>query len=114
MRATRLKFEQWSDLSRQVVAAPQEPSVREVLRIAHDSLRGGLSLTAGRLAAMGALREDMDASRATDVLWLHLCNAAYLIRTDDLGWSLDESEAWLNDTLPFALLGHSSTRTSAG
>ncbi|MEV5720452.1 TetR/AcrR family transcriptional regulator [Amycolatopsis mediterranei] len=108
VRATRVKFEQWSDLMRQVVAAaPQEPSVREVLRIAHDSLRGGLDLTARRLAGMGALRAGMDAARATDVLWLHLCNAAYFIRTDDLGWSLDESETWLNDTLPFALLGHS-------
>ena len=87
--------------------------MREILQIAHDSMRGGLSLTARQLAGMGALREGMDASQATDVLWLHLCNAAYFIRTDDLGWSLDESETWLNDTLPFALLGHSSTRTSA-
>lgn len=110
VHATRTKFEQWSDLMRQVVAAaPQEPSVREILQIAHDSMRGGLSLTAGQLAGMGALRAGMDVSRATDVLWLHLCNAAYFIRTDDLGWSLDESETWLNDTLPFALLGHTAS-----
>lgn len=105
---TRDKFEQWSDLMRQVVAAaPQEQSVREILQIAYDGLRGGLSLAARRLAGMGALREGMDESRAADVLWLYLCNAAYFVRTDDLGWSLDESETWLNDALPCALLGHS-------
>jgi AcrR family transcriptional regulator len=114
VHATRVKFEQWSALMRQVVAAaPQEPSVREILQIAHDSMRNGLSLTARQLAGMGALREGMDASRATDLLWLHLCNAAYFIRADDLGWSLDESETWLNDTLSYALLGRAADRTSS-
>lgn len=110
VHATRTKFEQWSDLMRQVVAAaPREPGVREILQIAHDSMRGGLSVTAGRLAAMNALRAGMDAARATDVLWLYLCNAAYFVRTDDLGWSLDESETWLNEALTFALLGEVPT-----
>ena len=110
---TREKFEQWSGLMRQVVAAaPQEPSVREILQIAHDGLLNGLALTARRLAEMGALREDVDTARATDLLWLHLCNDAYFIRTDDLGWPLDESEDWLNDALPFALLGRPPHGTS--
>jgi AcrR family transcriptional regulator len=105
VRATREQFEQWSDLMRQVAAAsPQEPTVREIQQIAHASMRHGLSLTSRQLAKLGALRDDVDVPRATDLLWLHLCNAAYFIRTDDLGWSLDESEAWLNETLPLALL----------
>lgn len=112
VHATRAKFEEWSGLMRQVVAAaPQEPSVREILQIAHDSMRGGLALTARQLVGMDALRKDMDVARATDVLWLYLCNAAYFVRTDDLGWTLDESETWLNDALSFALLDSSSTRT---
>ncbi|MER7927215.1 helix-turn-helix domain-containing protein [Streptomyces sp. NPDC096057] len=110
VQASRGKFEEWSDLMRQVAAAaPQEPRVREIQLIAHQGLRGGLALTAGRLAAMGALRADIDAARATDVLWIHLCNAAYFIRTDDLGWTLDESEAWLNETLPALLLTRGDT-----
>ncbi|MFG1923009.1 TetR/AcrR family transcriptional regulator [Cryptosporangium sp. NPDC048952] len=105
VRATREQFEQWSDLMRQVTAAsPQEPTVREIQRIAHASMRHGLALTARQLAELGALRDDVDVDRATDLLWLHLCNSAYFIRTDDLGWSLDESEAWLNEALPRALL----------
>jgi hypothetical protein len=93
---------------RQVVAAaPKEPSVREILQTARDSLQSGLAPTARRLAEMDALRKDVDTARATDLLWLYLCNDAYFIRTDDLGWPLDESEARLNDTLPPALLGRS-------
>lgn len=106
VHATRDKFEQWSDLMRQVdAAAPQEPTVREIRQIAHEHVRGALTLAAQRLAALGPLREDLDVTMAADVLWLHLSNAAYFIRTDDLGWSLDKSEVWLNETLPFALLG---------
>ena len=105
VHGTRSTFERWSDLMRQVIAAaPQETSVRESMQIAHDSMRNGFDLVAQRLAALGALRDDIDAARAGDVLWLHLCNAAYFIRTDDLGWPLDDSETWLNDTLPHALL----------
>ncbi|MFF5075502.1 TetR/AcrR family transcriptional regulator [Actinoplanes sp. NPDC000266] len=103
---SRTKFERWSPLMREVVAAaPQEPVVRESMEIAHQGLRGGLRLTADRLAAMGALAEGVDAAQAADILWLHLCNAAYFIRTDDLGWPLDRSEAWLNEVLTRQLLG---------
>jgi AcrR family transcriptional regulator len=103
--ATRDMFAQWSGLMRQVVAAaPQEPTVREIQENAHASMRHGLSSTARRLAELDALRDDVDVARATDLLWLHLCIAAYFIRTDDLGWSLDESETWLNEALPPALL----------
>ncbi|EXG82811.1 transcriptional regulator [Cryptosporangium arvum DSM 44712] len=105
VRATREQFAQWSDLMRQVAAAaPQEPTVREIQEIAHAGMRHGLSVTAGRLATLGALRADVDVAKATDLLWLHLCNSAYFIRTDDLGWSLDESEAWLTEALSRALL----------
>ena len=103
---SRTKFGQWSSLMRQVVAAaPREPAVRESMEIAHEGLRAGLRLTADRLAAMGALRDGLDAAQAADILWLYLCNAAYFVRTDDLGWSLEKSEAWLTEVLPRELLG---------
>lgn len=99
------KFGQWAPLMRQVVAAaPQELAVRESMEIAHGGLRGGLRNTAGRLAALGALRDGLDAAQAADILWLYLCNAAYFVRTDDLGWPLEKSEAWLNAVLRRELL----------
>jgi AcrR family transcriptional regulator len=104
VQATRAQFEQWSGLMRQVVAAaPREPGVRESLTIAHDSMRNGFQLAADRLAELGALPAGVDTGRVTDLLWLHLCNAAWFIRTDDLGWTLDESEDWLTETLSGAL-----------
>ncbi len=57
VHSTRVVFDEWSDLMRQVVAAaPQEPSVRESQQIAHASLRGGLELTAARLEQLEELR----------------------------------------------------------
>ncbi|MEU4164698.1 helix-turn-helix domain-containing protein [Actinoplanes sp. NPDC026670] len=109
--ASRTRFGEWSTLMRQVVAAaPQEPAVQKAMEIAHESLRGGLRVTADRLAALGALRDDLDAAGAADILWLYLCNAAYFVRSDDLGWPLDRSEAWLNVVLPRELLAGESAR----
>ncbi|GIE78584.1 TetR family transcriptional regulator [Actinoplanes philippinensis] len=109
--ATRTRFGEWSTLMRQVVAAaPQEPAVREAMEIAHEGLRGGLRVTADRLSALGALRDGLDAAEAADILWLYLCNAAYFVRGDDLGWPLDRSEAWLNVVLPRELLGGEPAR----
>lgn len=76
--------------------------MRESQEIAHRALRHGLDLGARRLGELGALAVPVE--RAADILWLNLCNAAYFIRTDDLGWSLDESEQWLTRTLPQQLL----------
>ncbi|WP_157241211.1 hypothetical protein [Catenuloplanes japonicus] len=86
-------------------AAAQDGGVRESQEVAHEGLRAALRLVAGRLAGMGALRDGIDEARATDLLWMHLSNTAYFLRTDELGWSLDESESWLHQALPAALLG---------
>ncbi|WP_306216002.1 TetR/AcrR family transcriptional regulator [Actinoplanes sp. RD1] len=103
--ATRDEFARWSGLMRQVVAAaPQEPGVRQSMEIAHASLRAGLQLTADRLGELDALRDGLSPARATEILWIYLCNAAWFVRTDDLGWPLEESAAWLLEVLPAALL----------
>ncbi|MEU8821354.1 hypothetical protein [Actinoplanes sp. NPDC048796] len=109
--ASRTRFGEWFTLKRQAVAAaPQEPAIREAMEIAHESLRGGLRLTADRLAELGALRDGLDAAGAADILWLYLGNAAYFVRGDDLGWPLDKSEGWLNVVLPRELLSAESAR----
>ncbi|MDR6319902.1 TetR/AcrR family transcriptional regulator [Actinoplanes couchii] len=103
--ATRAKFEQWAPLMRQVAAAaPQEPTVRDSMKIAEASLRNGLRLTAERLAQLDALSDGIDVDRAQDLLWIYLSNTAYFVRTDDLGWSLDESQSWLTAALTRELL----------
>jgi hypothetical protein len=39
-------------------------------------------------------------------------NTAYFVRTDELGWTPDESETWLNEILTQTLLAH-QTQASA-
>ncbi|WP_433558805.1 TetR/AcrR family transcriptional regulator [Pseudonocardia xinjiangensis] len=99
------KFEQWSGLMRQVVAAaPQEAAVRESLELAQQSMRDGFARTAQRLADLGALRADLDVEQATDVMWFFIGNASYFTLTDDLAWPLPRSTEWLIRTLEPALL----------
>ncbi|MFG1928646.1 hypothetical protein [Cryptosporangium sp. NPDC048952] len=94
--STGAKFEQWSGLMRQVVAAaPQEPAVQEALDTARASLRNGLNRAARRLAEMDALREGIDADQAADVLLFFLGNSAYFTLTDELNWPLPRSREWL-------------------
>ena len=51
-----------------------------------------------------ALRPDLDASRATAIL-LALCQpAVYRELVEESGWSPDEYEAWLAETLKEQLL----------
>jgi AcrR family transcriptional regulator len=103
--ATQAKFGDWSGLMRQVMAAaPQEPSVRESLAAAQASMRAGLAHTARALAGLGALRPDMDAGCATDVLWYFLGNSSYFTLSDDLAWPATRTADWLNEMLAHALL----------
>lgn len=102
---TRRRFELWSDLMRVAMeAAPREPAAAAAVELARASLRGGLALTAARLADLGRLRPDVDVEQATDVLWFHLGNAAYSSLSVDNGWSLDRAEEWLLGALRRALL----------
>jgi hypothetical protein len=91
---------------RQVVAAaPQEPSVWEASRSPATACAAASHSPLANSKGWARSVKEIDAAAATDLLWLHLCNAAYFIRTDDLGWTLDDSETWLNEALTFALLG---------
>lgn len=103
--ASAAKFEQWSGLMRQAIAAAsQEAAVRESLDLAKQSMRDGFARTARRLAELGALRADLDVEQATDVVWFFLSNPAYFTLTDDLAWPLPRSTEWLTRTLETALL----------
>jgi AcrR family transcriptional regulator len=51
-----------------------------------------------------ALRPDLTESRATDVIFTIQSPWVYSMLTADLGWSPDDYERWLADTLPRLLL----------
>lgn len=103
--ARSLRFDQWSGLMRQVIAAaPQEAAVQDSLDLANTAIRGGLARTAQRLADMRALRTGMSVDQATDILWYYLNNGSYFTLTDELGWPLTRATAWILQQLLTTLL----------
>jgi AcrR family transcriptional regulator len=55
------------------------------------------------LAATGGLRIDLDPDRATDIVWTLISPEVYELLVVDRGWSPDEYEQWLAQTLTDAL-----------
>jgi AcrR family transcriptional regulator len=97
---TRSRFERWHTVMRVVIAtAGHEPAAAQALETAQGAMRHGFERTARRLAELDALPDGVDERRATDLLWFYLGNAAYFALTEDNGWSLDQAERWLLDTL---------------
>jgi AcrR family transcriptional regulator len=102
--ATRMLFEEWSDLMRVVTAtAPHDAGAAKSLAVARRSQRGGFTRTAQRLSELGALREGIETEDAVEILWFFLSNSAYFTLVDDNEWSLDKAQAWLRENLRTAL-----------
>lgn len=59
---------------------------------------------AQRLAALGGLRDGIDAAYATDVLWLYFgYGSLYTLRHEN-GWSYSRAQTWLADQAARELL----------
>jgi AcrR family transcriptional regulator len=102
---TRVVREQWGDVMRMVLAtAPHDARVAESLATVTGNYRQGMALTAQRLAGIGALKPDVSASHATDVLWFYFGYSSYFTLTDENGWPLAEAEKWLLAQASLALL----------
>jgi hypothetical protein len=56
------------------------------------------------LADLRSLREGVDVTCATDVLWFYFGYAGLFTMHDDNGWSYDRSEKWLADQAIHAVL----------
>jgi AcrR family transcriptional regulator len=98
--------EDYGDIMRTIVAtASNEPAVAAFTREANVVYRSALTRIAQRLADLGALREGVDVTKATDMLWLYFGYAGLFVMHDDNGWSWDEAEEWLADQAMHAILG---------
>lgn len=58
-----------------------------------------MTLAASSLQEQGILRPGLTVARAADILWLDVGPWAYRVLVTQRGWSLDEYENWLTDTL---------------
>lgn len=83
-------------------AAPADPEIEamweEFMRDFHDNQR----LVVERFATDGALTLDVD--RATDILWTLNHPAVYHLLVAERGWSNDDYQQWLEQTLTQQLL----------
>jgi AcrR family transcriptional regulator len=68
----------------------------------------GARVVAEALAALGPLRDDLDA--ATDVLWLLKDPALYTALVGDRGWPAERYQAWLARTMQASLLPARASR----
>lgn len=85
-------------------AAPVEPDIAELwARIETDFYENQRAIVEALRAARG-LRRGLDADRATDILWSLNHPDVWLLLVGKRGWSGDEFERWLRETLSAQLL----------
>jgi AcrR family transcriptional regulator len=103
---TRQLNERCGDLIRVLLsAAPAEPDVAAVVAEGMRRQESGVSAMVQRLEAQGALRSGTTPERATAVFVLMTSAASWQQLTLRAGWTFDESQAWLTESLTELLLG---------
>jgi AcrR family transcriptional regulator len=85
-------------------AAAADPAVRETADRLADQRLAGMDRFARMLAGQGALRPDLTADEARDVLWTLNSHAVYDLLVTTRGWTPDRYRDWLADALARLLL----------
>ncbi|HEX4539309.1 MAG TPA: helix-turn-helix domain-containing protein [Acidimicrobiales bacterium] len=101
---TRQLNERCGDLIRALLSAePSDPDAAGVVAEGMRRHQQGLTGLAGRLGSLGALRADVTPERAAGVLSMMTSSASWRQLTA-AGWTFDEGEAWLTQSLAQLLL----------
>lgn len=85
-------------------AAKTEPEIAEFLRQLLAERLQNLTRFAGWVATNGPLRDGLDVEAAGETVWLLTSAEVYRLLTEDRGWSRDQYERWLSNTLATLLL----------
>lgn len=86
------------------VAAKTEPEIARRLRRLYQERFDNLGIFVRHLAANGPLRDGMDPSRATEIVWGLSSAEVYQLMAQHRGWSKHEFARWLAETLERLLL----------
>ena len=86
-------------------AASSDPDSAALWELVQSDFHANQRTIVDSIDAKGALREDLDAARATDLLWTLNHPDVWLLLVGRLGWSPDAFEAWLAATSCEQLLG---------
>jgi AcrR family transcriptional regulator len=104
---TRQINERCGDLIRVLLSAePSEPDVAVALADGIRRHKSGMEELAGRLASMDALQPGTEPEHAADVLSMMTSPASWRQLTQEAGWTFDDAEAWLTQSLTKLLLAH--------
>src|SRR5688572_7586880 len=87
-----------------LATAPLEPEVATAIEEGNRRHREGTRRIAHRLAEQGALRPELSPERAGDIFGVLTWSDTYRNLTRDYGWTFDECETWLTETLTTLLL----------
>jgi len=85
-------------------ASAVDPELGAMFRQMAEGRRRSAALVARSLAAEGSLRTGVSEERARDVMFALAGPDVYEVLVTRFGWSDDEFEAWLSETLATALL----------
>jgi len=91
-------------------AASTDPEIAALWGTLQDQGLRGMTLAASGLRDQAVLRPGLSVARAADILWLYVGPWSYRVLVTERGWTLDEYETWLADTLYTQLM----TVTPAG
>ncbi|SDL98390.1 DNA-binding transcriptional regulator, AcrR family [Nonomuraea maritima] len=80
-----------------------DPAVAEAAALAVRRYRDNLGRIADRLAELAVLRDDVDRTKAEQVLWFHFGTSAWTV-VHELGWTWEEAATWLSTQATHALL----------
>jgi AcrR family transcriptional regulator len=115
VRLERSLFEHCGDIIAAVRgAAVVEPDFATVYAEGQRRHTAGTSLLADRLAAMGALRDDIDPAVAGGVIGMYAHNEAFAMLTAQYGWTIDQCEERLTSQVCELVLGARSRPPGAG
>jgi AcrR family transcriptional regulator len=102
---TRQLNERCGDLIRVLLSAePAEPDAAVAVADGMRRHQQGADGMAHRLGSLGALRTGTSAQHAGTVFAMMTSSANWLQLTQNAGWSFDQAEAWLTDSLSQLLL----------
>jgi len=85
-------------------AAATDPEIAGLWRELQDQRLRGMTMAARAFREQGALRPGLSIGRAADILWFYAGPWAYRSFVTGRGWTLDEYEAWIGDTLYHQLM----------
>ena len=102
---TRQLNERCGDLIQVMLSAePAEPDIAAAVADGMRRHESGASAMAQRLGALGALRAGTTPERAAAAFAMMTSAASWLQLTQRAGWTFDQSEAWLTESLTQLLL----------